>query len=128
MPLARIPYLVFCETNYHDYSVYSRPLSNFYLLGLLMRICFRTSHCFLFTCQSWPDDALQVVAQRFLEELEMEPQVKSGCVQMCKTFHTGTRQLSKSFLDELKRHNYVTPTSYLELISTFKSLLNMKQV
>ena len=82
----------------------------------------------VFIFQSWPDDALQVVAQRFLEELEMEPQVKKGCVQMCKTFHTGTRNLSKSFLDELKRHNYVTPTSYLELISTFKNLLNMKQV
>jgi len=58
----------------------------------------------------------------------MEPKVKNGCVQMCKTFHTGTRHLSKLFEDELKRHNYVTPTSYLELISTFKSLLNLKQV
>ncbi|XP_058956956.2 dynein axonemal heavy chain 7 [Pocillopora verrucosa] len=78
--------------------------------------------------QSWPNDALQVVAQRFLEDLEMDAGVRNGCVEMCKTFHTETRNLSKSFLDELKRHNYVTPTSYLELISTFKTLLNMKQV
>jgi len=27
----------------------------------------------------------------------------------------------------LRRHNYVTPTSYLELIQTFKSLLFMKR-
>ena len=32
-----------------------------------------------------------------------------------------------SYLDELGRHNYVTPTSYLELISSFKGLLNKKQ-
>ena len=27
----------------------------------------------------------------------------------------------------LRRHNYVTPTSYLELLHTFKSLLHVKQ-
>jgi dynein heavy chain len=27
---------------------------------------------------------------------------------------------------ELKRHNYVTPTSYLELITSFKNLYDMK--
>jgi len=27
---------------------------------------------------------------------------------------------------ELKRHNYVTPTSYLELITSFKNLYEMK--
>ena len=28
----------------------------------------------------------------------------------------------------MRRHNYVTPTSYLELIKTFKSLLNKKRL
>ncbi|EDO45806.1 predicted protein [Nematostella vectensis] len=77
--------------------------------------------------QSWPADALQVVAQRFLEECEIEADVKEGCVEMCKSFHTSTRDLSLRYQSELKRHNYVTPTSYLELISTFKALLNKKQ-
>ncbi len=31
------------------------------------------------------------------------------------------------FLAQLRRHNYVTPTSYLELIRTFKKLLALKQ-
>ena len=31
------------------------------------------------------------------------------------------------FYEELRRHNYVTPTSYLELILTFKSLLDVKR-
>ena len=31
------------------------------------------------------------------------------------------------FLAELDRHNYVTPTSYLELINTFKTLLEKRR-
>ena len=31
------------------------------------------------------------------------------------------------YLNELGRHNYVTPTSYLELINSFKTLLQKKQ-
>ena len=37
------------------------------------------------------------------------------------------RELSDRFSKELGRHNYVTPTSYLELISSFKSLLANKR-
>ncbi|XP_037136748.1 dynein heavy chain 7, axonemal [Syngnathus acus] len=77
--------------------------------------------------QTWPEDALQAVACRFLEDVEMSDEHRGGCIDMCKTFHTTTIQLSARFLDELQRHNYVTPTSYLELISTFKSLLKAKR-
>ena len=64
--------------------------------------------------QSWPDDALTIVARRFLDDIEMDDTVKEGCVEMC-------------FLATLQRHNYVTPTSYLELISTYKTLLAKKR-
>jgi dynein heavy chain len=77
--------------------------------------------------QSWPEDALQAVASRFLEEVEMDEEERHGCIEMCKSFHTTTRELSDRYLLELERHNYVTPTSYLELINTFKSLLDVKR-
>ncbi|XP_011509795.1 dynein axonemal heavy chain 7 isoform X7 [Homo sapiens] len=77
--------------------------------------------------QSWPEDALQAVASRFLEEIEMSEEIRDGCIDMCKSFHTSTIDLSKSFFVELQRYNYVTPTSYLELISTFKLLLEKKR-
>ncbi|XP_014909460.1 dynein heavy chain 7, axonemal [Poecilia latipinna] len=77
--------------------------------------------------QPWPEDALQAVADRFLEDVEMTDQYRQGCIHMCKRFHTSTMELSAHFLDELQRHNYVTPTSYLELISTFKNLLRTKR-
>ncbi|ELK27728.1 Dynein heavy chain 7, axonemal [Myotis davidii] len=77
--------------------------------------------------QSWPEDALQAVASRFLEEIEMSEEIRDGCIDMCKSFHTSTIDLSTSFHVELQRYNYVTPTSYLELISTFKLLLENKR-
>lgn len=77
--------------------------------------------------QSWPDDALTIVARRFLDDIEMDDTVKEGCVEMCKEFHQTTRKLSDRFLATLQRHNYVTPTSYLELISTYKTLLAKKR-
>lgn len=40
---------------------------------------------------------------------------------------TSTQLLSDQFLLRLNRHNYVTPTSYLELIHTFKALLEKKR-
>lgn len=46
---------------------------------------------------------------------------------MCMEFHTSTQLLSEQFLIRLNRHNYVTPTSYLELIHTFKALLERKR-
>ncbi|KAJ1187209.1 hypothetical protein NDU88_003988 [Pleurodeles waltl] len=77
--------------------------------------------------QTWPEDALQAVASRFLEDVEMTEDIRNGCIGLCKRFHTSTITLSEMFRSELQRYNYVTPTSYLELISTFKTLLEKKQ-
>ena len=46
---------------------------------------------------------------------------------MCKDFHQTTRTLSTKFLNDLQCRNYVTLTSYLELISTYKTLLAKKR-
>jgi len=62
-----------------------------------------------------------------LDDVEMTQSVRDGCTEMCKQFHTTTIELSERYQLELNRHNYVTPTSYLELISTFKTLLENKR-
>ncbi|KAL5972264.1 Dynein heavy chain 7 axonemal [Taenia solium] len=76
---------------------------------------------------SWPEDALTAVATRQLQSVEMSPEVRQGCINLCKYFHTSTQDLSIRYRLELERHNYVTPTSYLELISTFITLLDEKR-
>ena len=68
-----------------------------------------------------------MVAHRFLEEVELTDLERGAAIPLCKHFHQSTRELSEQFANELGRHNYVTPTSYLELISSFKSVLANKR-
>jgi dynein heavy chain, axonemal len=77
--------------------------------------------------QVWPEDALEIVATKFLEDVELTDSARSSVVHMCKEFHTDARLLSQKFFEGLRRHNYVTPTSYLELIQTYKTLLGSKR-
>ena len=46
---------------------------------------------------------------------------------MCVAMHSMVTELSTRYLSEARRHFYVTPTSYLELISSYKDLLEKKQ-
>uniref|UniRef100_A0A7N6AS53 Dynein axonemal heavy chain 12 n=1 Tax=Anabas testudineus TaxID=64144 RepID=A0A7N6AS53_ANATE len=77
--------------------------------------------------QPWPEEALERVANSFLGSLEMSENERREVIPICKTFHTSAQQLSDRFLSELGRHNYVTPTSYLELIAAFRQLLSQKR-
>ncbi|KAK2587842.1 hypothetical protein KPH14_003939 [Odynerus spinipes] len=85
------------------------------------------SCCTIDWLQPWPEDALLAVATKFLSEIDMPTEEQDACIEMCQFFHTSTQDLTKEFLRKAKRHNYVTPTSYLELISTFKDLLEKKR-
>ncbi|KAG8459256.1 hypothetical protein KFE25_014101 [Diacronema lutheri] len=77
--------------------------------------------------RAWPQDALDAVAHKFLEDVELDGDARPGVIHMCKVFHTGSMELAARFLASEKRNVYVTPTSYLELIQTFKSLLSAKR-
>lgn len=50
-----------------------------------------------------------------------------GIVVVCQFMHASVVDASTLFLQELSRHNYVTPTSYLELLSSYAELLNKKK-
>lgn len=83
--------------------------------------------CTIDWLQPWPEDALLAVATQFLDEIDMPIDERRACIAMCQYFHTSTQELTRDFLRRLNRHNYVTPTSYLELINTFKDLLDRKR-
>lgn len=74
----------------------------------------------------WPYDALERVANMFLQKTDFAPDLIEKCVVICQHFHTKIQEASELFYEEQKRRTYVTPTSYLELIQTFTSLYYMK--
>eukprot|EP01135_Chromosphaera_perkinsii_P003004 Nk52_evm26s232 gene=Nk52_evmTU26s232 len=78
----------------------------------------------------WPKEALISVAKTFLSEvndLTDDPAVMNGLVNMCNEMHLSVSEKSKSYLSELGRHNYVTPTSYLQLLAIFSKLIGKKK-
>lgn len=47
---------------------------------------------------------------------------------MVKHVHQSVANESLEFLSSLRRYNYVTPTSYLEVLSTYRNVLTMKRL
>jgi adenosine deaminase len=52
-------------------------------------------HVFLCLHQAWPEDALEMVANKFLDDVEMSYNVRKEVVFMCKYFHESVRALSE---------------------------------
>ncbi|CAL1534965.1 unnamed protein product, partial [Lymnaea stagnalis] len=78
----------------------------------------------------WPADALLSVALRFLNDigdLDFGQEATKGLVAMCQIIHESVTINSLRFLEEMSRHNYVTPTSYLELLGLFSQLVSKKK-
>ena len=74
----------------------------------------------------WPKDALQAVAEQFLEGVDDLPN-REGIVTICVDMQERAMKLTNRYRDELRRYYYVTPTSYLILIKTFTTLLNKRR-
>jgi dynein heavy chain len=73
---------------------------------------------------SWRQDALEAVAQKFLADVDgIDSNTRRNVIEMCKSFHEDASALSARYKTVVGRVNYVTPTSYLELLTMFTSLL-----
>lgn len=76
---------------------------------------------------AWPEEALKSVAEHFLKEVEDLPEIE-GIVSICVDMQLRTRALTIKYEQEQKRYYYVTPTSYLVLLQSFKELLDQKRL
>jgi dynein heavy chain, axonemal len=79
--------------------------------------------------QEWPDEALQSVASRFLSNanLGLKADIEGKLVNFFQYIHQSIEKASIEYLNTMRRPFYVTPTSYLELLSTYNKVLNDKR-
>ena len=71
---------------------------------------------------AWPEEALYSVAYRKYEEKADELEIREDLDLLAKCsvkLHQAVREETEVFFNELRRNNYVTPTSYLALVKVF---------
>ena len=83
--------------------------------------------CHLDYYAAWPQDALFSVAKEFLDEMDLDEESRAACVELCIFLHRDVEEMALTFMAELHRPCYITPTCYLEFITTFKALLAFKR-
>ncbi|ORC87581.1 dynein heavy chain [Trypanosoma theileri] len=71
----------------------------------------------------WPEDALNSVATRIFQNLSLDDGVKERLIKLCVAIHMDVQARSEEFYEELRRRNYTTPSSYLELLTCYRKLL-----
>ncbi|KAI8464307.1 MAG: dynein heavy chain and region D6 of dynein motor-domain-containing protein [Monoraphidium minutum] len=77
---------------------------------------------------AWPRDALHSVAASALAGLPgVSDDAAAALPGVAVALHEGVAALAARFLAEQRRHYYVTPTSYLELLGSYKKLLARRQ-
>ena len=114
-----------CRTNLHVMLAFS-PIGDAFR-ERLRKFPSLINCCTIDWFQDWPEEGLTAVAKQSLATLtDLDDTIRESCVQMCKHFHSSISTISVKFLRDLGRRVWTTPTSYLELISAFKSLLTIK--
>lgn len=78
----------------------------------------------------WPKDALLEVAEKYLEDVNLGDSksstegevvnIRQGVASVFVLCHRSVVDMSEKMLFEMRRHNYVTPTNYLELVTGYK--------
>lgn len=80
-------------------------------------------YCFICVTHSSTIGALQDLDL----STEEHPELSEGVIAASVFIHQSVERTSAAFLAELRRAAYVTPTSYLELLNTFTTLLGERR-
>lgn len=78
----------------------------------------------------WPNDALREVGYRYLAETRENDETDEHIGTICDMFvfmHDTTSQRSIQMQEQIYRYNYVTPSSYLDLVRGFRTMLTQKR-
>lgn len=76
----------------------------------------------------WPEEALLGVGRGQIISFDLElEELLDPCVEMFTSIHQSVERKSTEFKDQLNRSNYVTPTSFLELLTAYSTILKSKR-
>lgn len=76
----------------------------------------------------WPQEALQSVSLRFLNEIDEVPtDLKESVSDFMSFVHTSVTGISQRYRENDRRQNYTTPKSFLEQIKLYENLLRAKR-
>ncbi|KAH9593471.1 Dynein heavy chain [Trypanosoma melophagium] len=78
----------------------------------------------------WPNEALREVGLRYLEETRENNESDEHLAAIADVFvhmHDTTSSTSTEMLEQIHRYNYVTPSSYLDLVRGFRRMLSQKR-
>ncbi|RNF14084.1 putative dynein heavy chain [Trypanosoma conorhini] len=115
-------FVKFCKSNLHV-SLCMSPLGEPFRNRLRMFPAL-VNCCTIDWFTAWPTQALRSVAQNYFSNLKLvAAEDVEKCTDLCVTIHESVEEISVRFLEETRRHNYVTPTSFLELLHTVSRLL-----
>lgn len=83
--------------------------------------------CTIDLFDAWPDDALGVIASKFLSNLDLTNELSESITLACKNIHKTASDAVDLYRKEIKNSFYVTSSSYLELMRCFVQLFVKKQ-
>lgn len=125
-------YLLRVKSNIHCVLAMS-PLGDIFRSRLL-KFPSLVNCCTIDWFSNWPEEALLSVGKGSIkdagekgDEAAEVGDDEAGCVEMFKIIHQSVEKMSLRFSDELRRQAYVTPTSFLELLNTFKKTLKERK-
>jgi len=76
----------------------------------------------------WPADALTAVGSAFLSDVSLDShETRLKVSTIFSIIHISAQVSSDQVLQELKRHNYITPTHFLELVKGYRMILSEKR-
>ncbi|VCW69734.1 unnamed protein product [Gulo gulo] len=76
----------------------------------------------------WPREALLSVSKTFFTNIDARnEELKEKLSLMCVNVHLSVSAMAERYYTELRRRYYTTPTSYLELINLFLTMLSGKK-
>lgn len=114
-----------CRQNVHIILCFS-PIGNA-LRSQIRLFPSLTNCCTIDWFDAWPDDALEMVASKFIGDIDFPDDLSAPILATCRYLHASAHEANSRYCQETGSRTYVTSASYLELVRCFVKLFGEKK-